>query len=91
MSAVMDVAKVTAKGQITIPADVRSVIGVREGDKVVFVRMDDGTVSLRNANLEAIRQAQADFRGAAEEAGIRDEDDLVSLIRSMRQERAAKR
>ena len=36
MSMVMNMAKVTAKGQITIPADVREAIGIREGDKVLF-------------------------------------------------------
>lgn len=91
MSSVMDVAKVTAKGQITIPADVREAVGIREGDKVVFVRMDDGSVSLRNANLEAIRRAQDGFAGAAEEAGLRDENDLTALIKSVRKERAVKR
>lgn len=91
MSVVMDVAKVTAKGQITIPVDVREIIGVREGDKVVFVRMDDGSVSLRSSNLEALARAQAGFDGAAEEAGLRDEDDLNSLIKSVRRERASGR
>ncbi|OXN00377.1 AbrB/MazE/SpoVT family DNA-binding domain-containing protein [Bifidobacterium vansinderenii] len=90
MSVVMDVAKVTAKGQITIPADVREAVGIREGDKVVFVRMDDGTVSLRNSNLEAIQRAQAGFDGAAEEAGLSNEDDLTALIKSVRRDRAAK-
>lgn len=89
MSEVMDVAKVTAKGQITIPADVREAIGIREGDKVVFIRLKDGTVSLRNANLEAIQRAQAGFEGAAEEAGLHNEDDLVALIKTVRRDRAA--
>ena len=88
MSMVMDVAKVTAKGQITIPADVREAVGVREGDKVVFVRMDDGTVSMRSSNLEAVRRAQDAFSGAAEEAGLADEEDLSDLIRQVRRDRA---
>lgn len=29
-------AKVTAKGQITIPAEVRLALGVKEGDRLVF-------------------------------------------------------
>lgn len=84
MGVVMDVAKVTAKGQITIPADVREAVGIREGDKVVFVRMDDGSVSLRSSNLEALARAQTGFEGAAEEAGLHGEDDLVDLVKSVR-------
>lgn len=91
MSVVMDVAKVTAKGQITIPSDVREAIGIRTGDKVVFVRMDDGSVSLRNSNLEAIQRAQEGFEGAAAEAGLADENDLNALIKSVRHDRAAQR
>ena len=78
MSMVMNMAKVTAKGQITIPADVREAIGIREGDKVLFVRMDDGSISLRNSSLEALQQAQQSFSEAAAEAGLRNEDDLAS-------------
>ncbi|KAB8292804.1 AbrB/MazE/SpoVT family DNA-binding domain-containing protein [Bifidobacterium avesanii] len=91
MSVVMDVAKVTAKGQITIPADVREAVGIREGDKVVFVRMDDGSVSLRSSNLEALTRAQTGFEGAAEEAGLQGEDDLTDLIRSVRRDHATGR
>lgn len=88
MSMVMNMAKVTAKGQITIPADVREAIGIREGDKVLFVRMDDGSISLRNSSLEALQQAQQSFSEAAAEAGLRNEDDLASLIKQVRAERA---
>lgn len=91
MSVVMDVAKVTAKGQVTIPVDVREAVGIREGDKVVFVRMDDGSVSLRSSNVEALVRAQDGFDGAAEEAHLRDEEDLTALIKSVRRERAAGR
>ena len=62
----MDEAKITSKGQVTIPADVRAVVGVREGDKLLFVRMDDGSITLRSANLEtteAIRESRNDAFG----------------------------
>lgn len=86
MTSVLDVAKVTAKGQITIPTDVRRAMGVREGYKVMFVLNDDGSVGLRSSTLTAIEEAQSAFAGAADEAGLEDEDDLVSLIRSIRAE-----
>ena len=91
MTVVMDVAKVTSKGQVTIPADVRDAMGVREGDKVLFVRMDDSSVVIRSSNLDALRRAQDAFAGAAVEAGISGEDELDDLIGSIRAERAARR
>jgi antitoxin PrlF len=32
---------VTRKGQVTIPADIRRVLGIKEGDKVAFVLEND--------------------------------------------------
>ena len=32
----MELAKVTSKGQITIPIAIRNALGIREGDKILF-------------------------------------------------------
>ena len=90
MTSVLDMAKVTSKGQITIPASIRKAVGLREGDKVLFVHEDNGTISLRSSNLEALRAAQESFNGAAQEAGLKDIDDMVSLVKSIRAEHAAR-
>lgn len=87
MTSVLDMAKVTSKGQITIPASIRKAVGVREGDKVLFVREDNGTISLHSSNLEALRATQDAFDGAAQEAGLNDMDDMVDLVKSVRAER----
>ena len=46
-------AKVTSKGQITIPRDVRKLLGVRPGDTVVFESGDDG-VRVRPESKESV-------------------------------------
>ena len=38
----MSTATVTSKGQVTIPQDVRTAMGIVAGDKLEFVRMEDG-------------------------------------------------
>jgi len=38
----MPTATVTSKGQVTIPMKVRSDMGLAAGDRVEFVRMEDG-------------------------------------------------
>ncbi len=43
----MAVAKVTSKGQITIPKPIREALSVRAGDRVVFLVRADGVVELR--------------------------------------------
>ena len=37
----MELAKVTSKGQITIPIDIRKKLGIREGDKILFMEEND--------------------------------------------------
>ena len=89
MEAVLDMAKVTTKGQITIPVAIRKALGIKTGDKVLFVDNGDGTVAMRNATLKALSETLQAFEGAAEEAGFDDEDDVVQFVKSVRRERAS--
>ena len=40
----MPAAKLTSKGQITVPKAVREALGVHPGDRIAFRLFDDGTV-----------------------------------------------
>jgi AbrB family looped-hinge helix DNA binding protein len=42
-------AKITSKGQITVPREVRQILGVRAGDKLVFEDDEGGFVCARYA------------------------------------------
>ena len=83
----MDIATISANGQITLPADVRKRLQLVPGDKVVFIENEQGdTVVVRPAVAELL-EAQRAFRGAAEEAGMRSEDDVQALVDEVRAER----
>ena len=88
MNEVLSAAKITSKGQVTLPSDVRKALGVGAGDRVLFVQMDDGSIRLTNSNLSALSNVQAAFEGAADEAGITSIEDVVRLVKSVRSERA---
>lgn len=88
MEATLDMAKVTSKGQITIPKAIRLLLGVDAGDKVLFYDLGDGSVAMRSARLSAFRELRDAFAGAAEEAGLESDDDVVELVRATRRERA---
>lgn len=45
------IAKVTAKGQITIPIEVRRELGIETGDNVVFYKGLDGSMHMRARRL----------------------------------------
>ena len=82
----MELAKVTSKGQITIPIDIRRKLGVKEGDKILFVE-EQGQIIMMNSSMDALRKAQAAFTGEAERLGLKDEQDVVDLVSELRRER----
>ena len=43
---IMATATLTSKGQITIPVQVRTALGLDTGDRVEFVEMEDGKFSI---------------------------------------------
>lgn len=83
----MDLAKVTSKGQITLPVDIRRKLGVKEGDKVLFME-ERGHIFVMNSSMEALRKAQEAFAGEAERLGLKDEDDVVRMIAELREGKA---
>ena len=87
MDVFMDNAKVMAKGQITIPKDVRDVLGVSSGDRVTFI-VEGPTVRMVNSAVYAMQMLQQDMAGEAARAGLTSEDDANALIREMRSEGA---
>ncbi len=80
----MNLAKISANGQITVPVEIRRLLGLKSGDKILFYQKQDGEVVLTNASAQAIRKAQAAFSGAAEAMGIADEDDIQALVDKVR-------
>jgi AbrB family looped-hinge helix DNA binding protein len=85
----MEVAKITSKGQITIPVDVRRKMNLKDGDKVIFLEQD-GRVYVENAALVAITHAQEAFAGEAKRRGLKDEQDVVDMVKEVRRTRRGK-
>ena len=42
----MATATITSKGQVTLPREVRATLGVSAGDRLDFVRMEDGNYAI---------------------------------------------
>jgi len=84
----MNLAKLSANGQITVPAEVRRRLHLVPGDKVLFVEKPNGEVVVTKAGLVAFAQVQVAFEGAASEAGLTDEADVQALVDEMRGRRS---
>ena len=78
-------AKVMAKGQITLPKDVREVLGVSNGDRVTFV-VTRGSVSVVNSAVYAMQLLRRDMADEMEKAGLETEDDVMALVKEVRDE-----
>ena len=85
----MELAKVTSKGQVTIPVEIRRKLGITNGDKVLFIE-ESGRVSMMNSSMDAFREAQRAFAGEAERVGIKDDDDVMAMIKELREESVVK-
>ena len=81
----VDNAKVMSKGQITIPKDVREVLGVSSGDRVTFI-VEGSNVRIVNSAVYAMQILQQDMAGEAERTGLTSEDDIMALLEELRNE-----
>jgi len=79
----MEVAKITSKGQVTIPRDIRIKMDLKKGDKILFFE-ENGKYFLQNSNSIALKKIQDIMKGEAEKAGFNDPDDVVKYIKSRR-------
>jgi len=82
----MELAKITSKGQITLPVAIRKKLNLKDGGKVMFLEKD-GEFFVANPARLAIIEAQEAFAGLAEELGLKSEEDVVKLCKEVRAER----
>ena len=83
--AFVDNAKVMAKGQVTIPKDIRKVLGVSSGDRVSFV-VEGNTVRLINSAVYAMQILQQEMTGEAQRADLTSDEEVIALVRELRSE-----
>ncbi|MBT9258275.1 MAG: AbrB/MazE/SpoVT family DNA-binding domain-containing protein [Clostridiales bacterium] len=87
---ILDIAKVTANGQVTLPKRVRERYGIREGSRLLFEQGPEGELRVRviderEATVEAWRSLQAIVADDAARQGI-GEEELLQAIEEGRQE-----
>jgi AbrB family looped-hinge helix DNA binding protein len=82
----MELAKITLRGQITIPVAIRKKLGVKDGDKVVFIE-ENGRIVMENSVRVALKDVRDAFRGEAERLGLKDEQDVVAMVKEVRREK----
>jgi len=98
----MNLAKVYANGQITVPVEIRRSLRLKSGDKMLFFKKDNGEIVVSNTSnvtskdtkeAETVNPATAAMdmfskamEGEWEKAGIHSEEDLLAWAKEARKE-----
>jgi AbrB family looped-hinge helix DNA binding protein len=72
----MSEAKLTSKGQITLPKEIRLKLGLKHGDRVRFIVEDDGRVRLLPAKRD-VTELMGILPRPKRTLSIEDMDDIV--------------
>ena len=72
-----------SKGQVTIPKDVREVLGISSGDRVTFV-VENGNVKLFNSTVYAMQTLQTQMTGEADTSGLTSDEAVIDMIKNIR-------
>lgn len=74
-----------AKGQVTLPKDVRKVLGVTSGDRTSFI-VEGGTVLIVNSAVYAMQMLQGEMADETKRADLTSDDDVMTLVNELRNE-----
>jgi AbrB family looped-hinge helix DNA binding protein len=67
---------VTTKGQVTIPKAVRDELGLKEGDRVAFRVLEDGTVIVEPETID-LSELRGVFKPKKKGVSIADMDEAI--------------
>jgi len=81
----MELSRVSSKGQITIPIEIRKKLNLKEGDKVLFVE-EDGNIFVLNASLIALKEIQQNMKDEGDKQDFNSEEDVNQYIEKIREE-----
>ncbi|MGI8619006.1 MAG: AbrB/MazE/SpoVT family DNA-binding domain-containing protein [Gemmatimonadaceae bacterium] len=71
-------AKLTSKGQITVPKPVREALGIHPGDRVNFRVREDGTITVEAETVD-LRSLRGVLRPRVRGVSIEDMNDAIRL------------
>ena len=79
----MESAKVTAKGEVTIPKSIRELLEIKEGSKILFIQKGNDVI-IKNSAMITLENIQKEFDGEAKRLGLETEEDVVEMIKKYR-------
>ncbi len=80
MMEAVDIGKISARGQVAIPAGMRAQMGLEEGSKVLFI-LEDDTVLLKKVDKATFAALTGPLRRARKKIRESDVNALVHRLR----------
>ena len=85
MPELIEMGTVSSRGQICIPNDIRESMGLKEGNKVLFM-LSDGSLIVKKVNTQTFAEITKPLKEAAKKSGMK-ESDVVDMIHRFRKEK----
>ena len=82
METLIEMGKISSRGQVAIPTDIRNQLGLDEGAKVLFFTEDD-TLLMKKVTQQTFAQITRPLKLAAKKAGMKEKDvpDMIHRLR----------
>ena len=85
MPEIIEMGTVSSRGQICIPNDIREEMGLKEGNRVLFMLSDDSLL-VKKVTTETFAEITRPLREAAKKSGLKEED-VVDIVHKFRKEK----
>ena len=85
MTEIIEMGKISSRGQVAIPSDIRNQLKLKEGSKVLFF-LEDDTLLMKKVSTESFAEITRPLREAAKKAGMR-ESDVPGIVHRFRKKR----
>jgi len=70
---IIEMGKISSRGQIAIPSDIRQELGLIEGNKVLFV-LENDTLIMKKVTSSSFKEITKPLKEAAKKVGLKESD-----------------
>ena len=81
MNSIIEMGKISSRGQVAIPSDIREHMGLKEGSKVLFF-LENDTVLMKKVSTESFAELTKPLRDAKKKIEEKDVPALIHRLRS---------
>ena len=70
---IIEMGKISSRGQIAIPSDIRQELDLNEGNKVLFI-LENDTLIMKKVTSSSFREITKPLKEAARKLGLKESD-----------------